>query len=88
MVKLKELHLTNFRSWKELHLTGIDNLGLVLIQGTNGSGKSSIRHAIEYLLTDDISDEIPLDELSNDGAGNCKIVGVFQKENDVITITK
>lgn len=85
---LKELHLTNFRSWKELSLTNLDDVGSVLILGDNGSGKSSIRQALEYLLLDKTSDGLPLDELPFNKGKNCFIKGVFDKEGHLVTITK
>ncbi|MHA1232578.1 MAG: LAGLIDADG family homing endonuclease, partial [Candidatus Helarchaeota archaeon] len=39
MYILKELKLKNFRSWRNFHIKNIDNLGLTLIHGENGSGK-------------------------------------------------
>jgi len=87
-VRLKELHLRNFRSWKKLDLVDLDSVGLCLILGDNGAGKSSIRQAIEYLLTDKTSDDLPTTELSYDCGKNCKIWCVITRDTDIIKITK
>ena len=89
MFKLKSLLARNFRSYKELELNNIDKLGLTLIHGVNGSGKSSIRLLLEYILTDATSEKIPLDEIAFNGDKDCEMRGVFEDEvgNDII-ITK
>lgn len=86
--QLKELHLLNYRSWKELHITDFDNQGLVYIYGKNGSGKSSIRSAIEYLLVDTTSEGYPLDELPHNGNTHCTLSCVIQRDSDIIEIEK
>jgi len=88
MIILKELYLENWRSWKCLHLKNLDNIGLCLIQGSNGVGKSSVRQAIEYLLLDKTSDNLDLSELSYNKEGNCEINCVLERNEDVIEITK
>ena len=88
MIHLKSLRLKNFRSWKELELDNLDSQGLTLIQGDNGSGKSSLRQAIEYLLLDTTSDNVPLDEFPRDKNTDCMLQCVVEKDNRLITITK
>lgn len=88
MLTLKELELTNFRSWKHLHLTDLDNKGLLLIQGSNGSGKSSIRQGFEYLILDKTSDSLSVDELPRDKKKECTLRCVIHKDDDIIEITK
>jgi DNA repair exonuclease SbcCD ATPase subunit len=88
MIKLKSLHLKNFRSWSELKLVDIDQLGTVLLVGINGAGKSSIRQAIEYLLLDKTSDDLKLSELPKDAGKNCMIHGEFEKDGVTFSITK
>ena len=89
MIKFKSLRLENFRSYEKLELDDIDKMGLTLISGDNGSGKSSIRSAIEYLLLDQTSDQLPLEELCRDGKEPCKIYGKLEMENgDIVEITK
>ena len=87
---LKSLYAENFRSYKNLDLPNLNEYVLTLIQGENGWGKSTARILIEYLLTDAISDNISLDELSFNKEGNCKMEGVFVREEDEaeIVITK
>ena len=86
--KLKTLEITNFRSYKYLLLEDIDKLGLTLISGNNGSGKSTIKNAIEYLLTDTTSESISLDEFSFNNNGNCILRCVLDTTIGIIEITK
>jgi len=88
MFKLQTLELSNFRSYRYLLLDNIDTLGLTLISGKNGSGKTSIRNAIEYLLTDTTSENIPLEEFSFNGEGNCILRCVIISDIGKIEITK
>lgn len=87
-IKLLEIEATNFRSYKHLKLSSLDNRGLVLIAGDNGSGKSVIRHAIEYLLLDTTSDGIDLSDFSLDKKGDCGLYCKLQRDNDIIEISK
>lgn len=90
MFILKELKLKNFRSWKELHLTDLDTRGLCLIKGINGSGKSSIRQAIEYSIVDKVSDGYAVADIPFNQGNNCEIYSKFIRgeDNAVIEITK
>ena len=88
MIILKELHLKNFRSWKELDLVDMDKFGLCLIQGENGSGKSSLRHALEYLFTDTTTDDLSLEELPFNGNTECRISCKLLRDKDEIEIIK
>jgi len=88
MIEFKELYLQNFRSWGELHIPNMDSLGLCTLQGDNGSGKSSIRQAIEYLLVDDISDGFPLDEIPKDANSQCMISCRLYVDGKGVSITK
>jgi len=88
MIRFKELHLQNFRAWKELHLVDLNKRGLCSIEGENGSGKSAIRQAIEYLLTDDTSDAIDVDELPFNKDKDCIITGILDKDGHEVNITK
>ena len=88
MLKLKSLSLRNFRSWKKLDLTEEMLQGLVLFNGDNGNGKSSIRHAIEYLFFDTTMDSLKLSEITFNKGGNCFIRGVFEVNENLIEIEK
>jgi len=88
MIRLKELEITNFRSWQHLHLTDLDKLDFVLIQGDNGAGKSSIRQAIEYLMVDTTSDSIAVSELPRNKNTECILRCILEKDNDIIEIKK
>jgi len=88
MWKLKTLKLKNFRSWKELVLEDIDTLGLVLINGSNGVGKSSLRQAIEYLILDTISDGYKVEDISFNKDGGCELYCKILNKDDIIEITK
>src|ERR1700754_4360339 len=49
-MKIKSLQLKNFKRFTDLTLTNIpDNTKLVLLIGSNGSGKSSLFDALEVL---------------------------------------
>ena len=89
MFKLQHLSAINFRSYKTLELNDVDKLGLTLIHGKNGSGKSSIRLLLEYILTDSTIEKIPLDEIPFNGDKDCRLQGIFEDEigNEII-ITK
>lgn len=89
MFILKTLELKNFRSYKDLLIDDIDTLGLTLINGKNGSGKSSLKMAIEYLLTDNVG-ELSVEDLSFNKRGNCKLSCLFINDDnsDLIKITK
>ena len=88
MFVLKELWFKNFRSYKDFHLKDIDTLGLVLIAAKNGFGKTTIRLAIEYLLTDTTSELNDLGEFSFNKEGNCELGCVFQHGDNEIKILK
>ncbi len=88
LIRLNKLEITNFRSWKHLVLDGFSDKGLCLILGDNGSGKSSIRQAIEYLLTDSISDGISPSDIVKHGESFCVIKGEFSVGDDEIVIEK
>lgn len=49
MILIKDLSLTNFESIEQLSLT-FDDQQMISIRGENGSGKSSLFHAIAFLL--------------------------------------
>jgi DNA repair exonuclease SbcCD ATPase subunit len=49
-MKIKSINLTNFGSYRELHLN-LDNKGLVLIHGATGAGKSTVMDGIAWTLT-------------------------------------
>ena len=88
MLELLEIELTNFRSWEYLHLTDLNSKGLTLISGMNGSGKSSVRQAIEYILIDSTSDNIPVSDLPRNQDTECTLTGVIKRDNDIIKIIK
>lgn len=89
MIKFKNLHIKNFRSYKELELNSLNEMGLTLVSGDNGSGKSTIRSAIEYLLLDHTSEGIPVDELCRDGDKPCMLKCDLEMENgDIVRIVK
>jgi DNA repair exonuclease SbcCD ATPase subunit len=89
MIKLKTLIFENFLSWDNLELRDIDKFGATLIVAKNGSGKSAIRKGLEYLLVDRTSDNLPLDELSKNGKGDCMLYGEWEKDDGTpFSITK
>ncbi len=89
MIKFKTLKLKNFRSYEKLELDNFNKMGLTLISGTNGTGKSTIRQAIEYLLIDTTSENLPMDELPKDSGKDCRLECELEMPNgDEIRITK
>lgn len=88
MISLTEIYLENFRSWENLCIQDMDKKGLCLIYGSNGSGKSSIRQAVEYLLLDRTSDSIPVSDLIRNNDKSCKLYCKLIKDNTIIEITK
>jgi len=88
ILQLTEIYAENWRSWKTLHLTELDDRGLTLIHGANGSGKSSIRMLIEYLLLDTLSDEYEVGDLPMNGNTECVISGKIVRGKDNIEIIK
>ncbi len=89
MIKFKTLRLKNFRSYEKLELDNFNEMGLTLISGTNGTGKSTIRQAIEYLLIDVTSENLPVDELPKDSGKNCRLECELEMPNgDEIQIIK
>ena len=88
MIVLKSLKAKNFKSWKNLEIDNIDEMGLTLINAKNGFGKSSIRNAIEYLLLDTFSEPMNVEDIPYNKDTECIIEGVFKKEDDEIKIIK
>ena len=90
MLHLIEMTARNFRGLRYVHLVGMNTSGLTLISGANGSGKSSARNIVEYLLLDTTLDDHPLDELTLNKEGDCVLQGVIFNDvtDDTITITK
>lgn len=88
MIKITKLEINNFRSCEEYSIN-LSDMGLTLICGPNGVGKSTIRTAIEYLLTDTTADDIPLDEFTRFNQGNCRLYIQLERDGkDTIEITK
>jgi len=53
-MRLKEITISAFRGFNEKQTLNLDN-NIILIKGSNGSGKSSLVEAIEWLFFDEIS---------------------------------
>jgi exonuclease SbcC len=51
---LKRLKLQQFRSFADLDIELDDGPGVLIVQGPNGLGKSSLFHGLEWLLTDQV----------------------------------
>lgn len=47
-MKIKTIKINNFKRFNDLTINGLENAKLVLIVGTNGSGKSSLLEACNY----------------------------------------
>jgi DNA repair exonuclease SbcCD ATPase subunit len=53
-MKLKEITISGFRGFNEKQTMNLNNK-MILVKGSNGSGKSSLVEAIEWFFFDDIS---------------------------------
>lgn len=53
-MRLKEITISGFRGFKDEQTLNLNN-NMILIRGSNGSGKSSLVEAIEWLFFDEIS---------------------------------
>ena len=87
MILLKKLILKNIWPWRELNLD-LENKGLCLINGKNGSGKSSIRLALELLLVGSVSEKLSVSELSYNEQGDTSATLLLTKDGNTIEITK
>lgn len=61
-IKIKKLYIKNFKVYKE-HLFDFNDSGLVVLDGPNGFGKTTIYDAIELLFTNQIKRYNRLDHL-------------------------
>jgi len=85
---IKALALENFRSWSKFTIDDFSSRGLCLINGPNGSGKSSIRMAVEYILTDSISDGVSVNDLIKRGEKEFIILAEIETGNNSIQVVK
>jgi len=53
-MRLKEVTISGFRGFRDIQTLNLDK-NVVLVKGSNGSGKSSVAEALEWLFFDEIS---------------------------------
>lgn len=91
-MKITSLEIENFLSIGKAELTGLDSMGLVLIQGenmddpsasSNGSGKSALIDGISWCLYGETARGVSGDEVVNNIAGKGTRVGVVVEDAGV-----
>lgn len=69
---LTSLKLRQFRTFAELDIDLPERPGVLIVQGSNGLGKSSLIHGVEWLLTDQIDEFRNADQVRKAGRYLCK----------------
>lgn len=83
---IKELYLTNFRSWASGKFEFLP--GITLVAGSNGAGKSTIGMAVQYAVNGKVP-KLTKDDLVMRGAvGNLRVKLVCEKDGTPLTISR
>ena len=82
-MKLRSIHLENFRSYKKINLK-IENNKFIVLTGKNGSGKTNLLEAISFLSPGKGFKNCRLDEVinTNTNLNQCSIFFVIENGNE------
>ena len=82
-MKLRSIHLENFRSYKKINLK-IENNKFIILTGKNGSGKTNLLEAISFLSPGKGFKNCRLDEVinTNTNLNQCSIFFVIENGNE------
>ena len=82
-MKLRSIHLENFRSYKKINLK-IENNKFIVLTGKNGSGKTNLLEAISFLAPGKGFKNCRLDEVinTNTNLNQCSIFFVIENGNE------
>jgi len=90
MLELVNVELTNFRSFANATFSPLGmGQGMTAINGANGSGKSSITHAICFALYGITPDGVPVKALRKQGSeGEVRATVTFRHNGDTIIVSR
>ena len=82
-MKLRSIHLENFRSYKKINLK-IENNKFIVLTGKNGTGKTNLLEAISFLSPGKGFKNCRLDEVinTNTNLNQCSIFFVIENGNE------
>ena len=82
-MKLRSIHLENFRSYKKINLK-IENNKFIVLTGKNGIGKTNLLEAISFLSPGKCFKNCRLDEVinTNTNLNKCSIFFVIENEKE------
>ena len=82
-MKLRSIHLENFRSYKKINLK-IENNKFIVLTGKNGTGKTNLLEAISFLAPGKGFKNCRLDEVinTNTNLNQCSIFFVIENGNE------
>ena len=87
-IKFKQLELLNFRSFKDRHNFTFSDKGITIINGNNGSGKSSLIEAMYWTLTGKLVKQGKIDSAISEGCKNMATSLLISKGEDDIRIVR
>lgn len=89
MIKLKRIKLNNFISYGQIdNQIDLSKYSIALINGLNGSGKSSIFEGISYALYGQTIKSIRYEDLIRTGTNKCYVELAFNSNNDVYNLVR
>lgn len=87
-IKFKELELLNFRSFKDRHNFSFSDKGITIINGNNGSGKSSLIEAMYWTLTGKLVKQGKIDSAISEGCKNMATSLLISKGEEQVRIVR
>jgi len=87
-IKFKELELLNFRSFKGRHTFTFSDKGITIINGSNGSGKSSLIEAMYWTLTGKLVKQGKIDSAISEGCKNMATSLLISKGEEQVRIVR